>query len=481
MVILTVTLIMSISAAYQYVTTKNKIIDKIKLDSNLSILALNKNTSELMASYSIHEYEQLMLTEMEKSQAMAIVVENYSMGLVVGKASYISGKIRDTDDVITEYDETNSEQIDRLDSSYYSEQQFITNSSGEQLGRISIYTSDTFLQAELEKIINGAIINSIAVSLLLIMVLFFTFRQLVQKPIASITKTIRDSDADGIPIDRVPENGPKELAILAHSMNKMIDSIRSSRFQLKEQHDQLELFERVFNHTHDGIVITDANERIIKVNPAFAVITGYLNEEVLGKTPRILSSKKQAAVFYKDMWTALSERAYWQGELWNRKKNGDLYAQQLSISVLLGEDNEVVNYIGVIADITKSKQQQEELNFMAHYDVLTGLPNRALFVDRFHQAIAHSRRTGRQLAICFLDLDKFKPVNDNYGHEVGDQLLIEVAERIKSCIREEDTVSRQGGDEFAAFEKKIPYQGRGGMSLPYCLMILNRYQPVKKP
>jgi len=217
----------------------------------------------------------------------------------------------------------------------------------------------------------------------------------------------------------------------------------------KKSEEKVQLLARVFSDTHEGIIITNVDKLIIDVNPAFCEITGYSWEDVIGQNPRILSSGKQGPVFYQNMWQQVEEQGHWQGEVWNRKKGGEIYAELLTISVLKDVDDNVVNYVGAFSDITTSKRQQEELSLMAHYDVLTGLPNRALFTDRFTQAIAHSKRSGHQLAICFLDLDNFKPVNDNYGHEVGDQLLIEVAERITANIREEDTVSRQGGDEFA--------------------------------
>ena len=217
----------------------------------------------------------------------------------------------------------------------------------------------------------------------------------------------------------------------------------------KQAEEKLLLSSRVFSDTHEGITITDTDMNIIDVNPAFCQITGYRRDEVIGKNPRILSSGKQSPEFYQDMWQHIHEQGHWQGEVWNRRKSGEIYAELLTISVLKDELDNVVNYVGVFTDITSSKKQLEQLSLMAHYDVLTGLPNRALFTDRFTQAIAHSKRTEHQLAICFLDLDNFKPVNDNYGHEVGDQLLIDVAKRIAASIREEDTVSRQGGDEFA--------------------------------
>jgi diguanylate cyclase (GGDEF)-like protein/PAS domain S-box-containing protein len=226
-------------------------------------------------------------------------------------------------------------------------------------------------------------------------------------------------------------------------------NLASIAIEQSKSNAQLRLSARVFSDTHEGITITDDNRKIIDVNPAFCEITGYSREDVIGQNPNMLNSGQQSPEFYDDMWQEINSCGYWHGEIWNRKKNGENYAELLTISVLKNEDEEVVNYVGVFTDITGSKKQQEKLNLMAHYDVLTGLPNRALFTDRFQQAIAHSKRTKSQLAVCFLDLDNFKPINDNYGHEVGDRLLIQVAERIASIIREEDTVSRQGGDEFA--------------------------------
>jgi len=229
---------------------------------------------------------------------------------------------------------------------------------------------------------------------------------------------------------------------------KMRGTIQDITVQ-KSASEKLQLSARVFNDTHEGITITNAQQEIIDINPAFSDITGYSRDEIIGQNPSMLSSGKQSPEFYAVMWKEINKQGYWQGEVWNRKKTGELYAELLTISTLIDDNDKVINYVGVFTDITHSKQQQEKLSLMAHYDILTGLPNRALFVDRFHQAIARSKRTEHQLAVCFLDLDNFKPVNDNYGHDVGDQLLVEVAQRITASIREVDTVSRQGGDEFA--------------------------------
>jgi diguanylate cyclase (GGDEF)-like protein/PAS domain S-box-containing protein len=217
----------------------------------------------------------------------------------------------------------------------------------------------------------------------------------------------------------------------------------------KKNEEKLTLAARVFSEAHEAIVITDARGTIVDVNPTYCEVTGYNRAEAIGKNPNILKSGKQTPEFYAAMWKTLSEEGHWQGEVWNRKKSGEIYPELLTISSLRDETGNIINYLGLFSDITQLKHQQQTLELMAHYDPLTRLPNRILFADRFAQAVARCKREKTLLGICYLDLDGFKPVNDTYGHETGDQLLIAVAERIKAILREEDTVSRLGGDEFA--------------------------------
>lgn len=245
------------------------------------------------------------------------------------------------------------------------------------------------------------------------------------------------------------------LTVVPFGAKKFLNVVWRDNTKRKEAECLLRLTSRVFSDIHEGVVITDSKANIIEVNPAFSNITGYSRSESIGLTPRLLNSGKHDQDFFDDMWQHISQTDYWSGEIWNRKKNGDLYAELLTISTLRNTNNEIENYVGVFTDITQSKKQQEKLKKMAHYDVLTGLPNRSLFNDRFNQAVIHSKRTQSQLAICFLDLDNFKPINDAYGHDVGDQFLIQVAMRIKNSIRGEDTVARQGGDEFTLVLRDI--------------------------
>ena len=214
--------------------------------------------------------------------------------------------------------------------------------------------------------------------------------------------------------------------------------------------ERLKLAASVFTHAREGIVITDADGIIVDVNDTFSHITGYSRAEALGQNPRILKSGRQPPEFYTGMWRALAEKGDWSGEIWNHRKNGDLYAEILTISAVRDDEGETRNYVALFTDITSIKDHQQQLERIAHYDALTNLPNRVLLADRLHQAIAQSQRRDRMLAVVYVDLDGFKPVNDTYGHLVGDELLMVVAQRMKSALREGDTLARVGGDEFVA-------------------------------
>jgi len=216
----------------------------------------------------------------------------------------------------------------------------------------------------------------------------------------------------------------------------------------KAQEEKMQLFANIYSSTHDGIIICDANEKILDVNPAFSEIVGYSKSDVIGRTPRILSSKRQSKEFYKKMWQKIGEEGFWKGELWNRNKNGEFYAVQTNISVLKNSEGIITHYVGIFSDITSLKTHEEALDYMAHYDALTSLPNRALLGDRLEMAISRAKRKRSLMAVCFIDLDGFKPINDFYGHKAGDNVLIAIAERLKEEVRSDDTVSRLGGDEF---------------------------------
>jgi diguanylate cyclase (GGDEF)-like protein/PAS domain S-box-containing protein len=216
----------------------------------------------------------------------------------------------------------------------------------------------------------------------------------------------------------------------------------------KVAEDELRLAATVFETTSEAIVVTDAANRILKTNPAFSVITGYSADEIAGKDPKFLSSGRHDPVFYTRMWETIVSEGSWQGEVWNRRKDGTIYPEWLSIVAVRRPDRGITNFVAVFTDISKRKQMEDMLRHQAHYDHLTGLANRFTLQDRLETGIARARRHGTQVAVLFIDLDGFKAVNDTLGHERGDEVLVQMAQRLQGAIREQDTAARVGGDEF---------------------------------
>ena len=219
--------------------------------------------------------------------------------------------------------------------------------------------------------------------------------------------------------------------------------------------EALRLAGSVFNNMDEGVLVVDANNDIIAVNPAFQSITGYAPEEAIGHNPRLLSSGRHTPEFYRAMWQELKDAGTWQGEIWDKRKNGEIFPKWLTISAVRNEMNEIFQYVAIFRDITARKRAEEEILTLAFYDVLTQLPNRRLLLDRFRAALSISARNHQYGAVLFLDMDRFKNLNDTLGHDAGDQLLIEVALRLQSQVREEDTVARLGGDEFVVLFEEL--------------------------
>ena len=213
---------------------------------------------------------------------------------------------------------------------------------------------------------------------------------------------------------------------------------------------KLRMAAAVFTHAREGILITSPTGSIVDVNDAFTTITGYRREEVMGRNPSLLSSGRHDKAFYSGMWRALIERGQWYGEIWNRRKDGQVYPEMLTISAVRDVQGETLQYVALFSDITRIKEHERALEQVAHYDALTGLPNRVLLADRLEHAMTQAARRGQRLAVVYLDLDEFKLINDRYGHEVGDRVLTAVTARMKQTLREEDTLARVGGDEFVA-------------------------------
>jgi len=211
---------------------------------------------------------------------------------------------------------------------------------------------------------------------------------------------------------------------------------------------RLRLAGNVLTKTQDGIVITDSNGLIVDANPASLQASGYTREEVLGSNPSIFSSGKHTPEFYAQMWSTLNTSGHWEGEVWNRRKTGEIYTERLSIDAVKDESGTLQNYVAIFHDISYFKEREDELRKIAFHDVLTGLPNRLVLNDRMQQALLQTSRNKDRIAVCYLDLDGFKPINDTHGHNTGDHVLVEVAKRLKDTLRSNDTVARIGGEEI---------------------------------
>jgi two-component system CheB/CheR fusion protein len=214
--------------------------------------------------------------------------------------------------------------------------------------------------------------------------------------------------------------------------------------------EQLRLAAKVFDRAGEAIVITDAHATIITVNDAFTQVTGYSLEDVIGKKPSLLQSGQHSSDFYAAMWRSLDEQGSWQGEIFNRRKNGEIFPEWLTINSVKDESDQIVNYVSIFSDITAIKSSQRRIEFLATHDELTGLPNRSLLIDRLKHAISQAKRQKKRLAVLFIDLDNFKNINDTLGHDVGDILLKQATDRLQRCVRDSDTLARLGGDEFVA-------------------------------
>ncbi|MDO8989097.1 MAG: diguanylate cyclase [Sideroxyarcus sp.] len=318
--------------------------------------------------------------------------------------------------------------------------------SGSVNGAASVTIDLSEEQMQLAEIEDWMWIGHIVMQVLLLIIISLFVRLTIVRNITRPVKELHDAIAEiqqDMNLSRrvdVDVNNP-DIGDMAQNFNLLIE-------KLERANERLQLFVKMFDNSGEAIVITDAQRKIIAVNPAFCMITEYAEADVIGREPNILNSGRQDEQFYRAMWKDINETGMWQGEIWNRRKGGEIYPEWLSIGTVKNPQGEILNYVALFLDITKRKEAEAHIEHLAHYDSLTHLPNRALFADRLKHALVAGVRNKNMTALLFLDLDKFKSVNDTMGHLAGDLLLQSVAKRLKSCVRESDTICRQGGDEF---------------------------------
>ena len=321
---------------------------------------------------------------------------------------------------------------------------------GTVLGAVTMEISLAKSTQSMRMFTRNAILAGMAVCVPLTLFIWLFISRMVSRPLARMTEGLNhivDGDIDetaGLPIHRLDEVG---LATM--SFNKVLK-------KANELLQQQRLSRMVFDNSLEGITVTDASSRIVMVNRAFTHTTGYSAEEAIGQTPALLKSGKQGPDFYAKFWRAVREDDGWHGEIWNKRKDGEIYPQWISVTAVRNRKGQIEHYMAIFADITERKERENLMAYQALHDALTDLPNRRLFHDHLDQALAHAKRyANRTLAVMYLDLDRFKHINDTLGHDAGDILLKEVAARLRRCVRESDTVARLGGDEFTILLPEI--------------------------
>ncbi len=311
---------------------------------------------------------------------------------------------------------------------------------------------------------------------MLLMLAFLLYKKVLQ-PLDNFHQAVK-AIAQGDLNARSGTTARDEFGELSRAFDEMaVDLVHELRNEIKvrEQAEiKLKQAAAVFSNSQEGILITDSDANIIDVNPSFELITGYSKSEVLGKNPRMLSSGKHQPGFYKHMWEALKATGSWHGEIWNRHKSGNTYVELVYIDVVADENKQTDFYVAVFSDITRFKNHEKELHRIAHYDQLTALPNRRLLNDRLDQALAHADRNKQSMALCFLDLDGFKAINDEHGHAVGDKMLVHLTESLQKVLRKVDTLARLGGDEFVILLSELNADDELDKALQRILNIVNK-------
>ena len=321
--------------------------------------------------------------------------------------------------------------------------------AGTPLGAVTLEISLDRINASIASFRHDVVAAGVLFLLGVALLSYLALSRSVTEPLTALADNLHELARGRADLShRLNVPGSDEVAKVGAAFDRVLEKAQR---MLQEERIATDVFE----HALEGILVTDARGTIIKVNPAFTRTTGYTAEEAIGNNPKMLQSGQHDGTFYAAFWGSIESTGQWQGDIWNKRKNGEVYPEWLNISSVRDEEGRVTNYVAVFSDITERKRQEALITYQAHHDALTGLPNRVLYRDRLQQALAIARRKGTNVGVMFLDLDRFKFINDSLGHDVGDELLKQVARRLRGAVREADTVARLGGDEFTVLLPEI--------------------------
>ena len=448
-IVSSVMLVIGVKATLFYKDTEVRIVADLKAESAISLLALQKNLSHFMSSYAVNEYEKLIVSAMEERHFIGILVEDFNMGNLLNKTAYQTGSLRNSEWQVVSVDENPALAKTIFSQCFYKDQTEIYSDKGAQLGVISICSTDKFIKKELEALVVKSFWEAAWLSLLLIGLLIFTIRLFLLKPISDLLIRIDDSGEDGLPVHKLPLQGAKEVISVSSSINNMVETIRVSKEALKAEKERFEL---AIKGSQDGLWDWDVPSGRLYHSVRFETMLGYSGHE-LPETIEAWSGLlhpddvSRAMENVQDYFDAQGHLSYQSTFRMKTKNGGWCWVSGRGLATF-DKAGKPVRFVGFNTDITTQMEHQQALDYTAKHDALTGLPNRFLFNELIEKSMAYAQRNNNFLALLFIDLDGFKEVNDHFGHDIGDCLLKEIAQRINKVIRAEDITARLGGDEF---------------------------------
>ncbi|WP_319381432.1 EAL domain-containing protein [Thiomicrorhabdus sp.] len=466
-IVLSVLIIMSISTFFSYQAEKQRIDQELKTNVQDTLLTTEDHVKDLISSYSVNEYQKFIGSEVKHRQLFAMILEDSNMTKLLGGKPYIKGKIRNADWQVVDYDPNDSQQRRQIEQAYFSLEKALVNHLDQPIGKLKIVVSDHEFRLQLKQLLMRNLLTTLAISILLVGTLFLLMRMYLLEPLTQIIEAIMRRDADGLPLNCAPVRGPNEIQALSRTVNHMIQATRLSRQELLNKSDALQMaterFQLAVDGTLDGLWDWNLQTDELYLSERYESMLGFQPGELRTKVAR-KSTQCLERIHPDDL-----DKAQYQIKRYLESKGEGVYENTFRMQEKSGrwlwitsrgkaqfdQDGKPVRFVGFNTDVTKTIQQQEELEsqkniqqYLANHDSLTNLANRTLLNDRLTHSIKQAERNHKKLAMLFIDLDYFKEVNDSLGHNVGDKVIQAVANRLRLLVRASDTLARLGGDEF---------------------------------